>query len=322
MSLHVEQTPATAEANPYLEGPYAATHDEVTLHGLEVLAGEIPDDLNGVYVRNGPNPQHHPVGRYHWFDGDGMVHSVHFADGAATYRNRWVRTEGFLAERDAGTRDLARHHRAVRREPAGRAREGHRQHRPRVPPRPAARALVPRGQAVRARPGDARDARPATTSAGRCAARCRRTPRWTSATGELMFFDFGVKPPYMRYGVVGPEGTVRHFVPIDLPGPRLPHDMAITERHSILMDLPLVADPEAARARPPQARLRARPAGALRRDPALRRRRGDPLVRGRPLLHLPLGQRARRGRRGRARRVPRASSPSRSPRTRARSRRC
>ena len=74
MSLHVEQTSATAEANPYLEGPYAATHDEVTLHGLEVLAGEIPDDLNGVYVRNGPNPQQHPMGRYHWFDGDGMVH--------------------------------------------------------------------------------------------------------------------------------------------------------------------------------------------------------------------------------------------------------
>ena len=31
-------------------------------------------------------------------------------------------------------------------------------------------------------------------------------------TGELMFFDYGVKPPYMRYGVVGPEGAVRHFV--------------------------------------------------------------------------------------------------------------
>ena len=51
----------------------------------------------------------------------------------------------------------------------------------------------------------------------------------------------------MRYGVVSPQGVVRHFVGIDLPGPRLPHDMAITERHSILMDLPLYNDPEAAR---------------------------------------------------------------------------
>ena len=36
-------------------------------------------------------------------------------------------------------------------------------------------------------------------------------------------------------------------MPIDLPGPRLPHDMAITENWSVLLDLPLAADPEAAR---------------------------------------------------------------------------
>ena len=114
------------------------------MRGLEVLAGRIPDDLNGVYVRNGPNPQHHPVGRYHWFDGDGMVHSVHFADGEATYRNRWVRTDGFLARARRRPRDLARHHRAVRRQPAGRAGEGHGEHRRALPPRPPARAVVPR----------------------------------------------------------------------------------------------------------------------------------------------------------------------------------
>src|SRR4029078_2365923 len=31
-------------------------------------------------------------------------------------------------------------------------------------------------------------------------------------TGELMFFDYGMKPPYMRYGVVSPQGVVRHFI--------------------------------------------------------------------------------------------------------------
>jgi carotenoid cleavage dioxygenase len=52
----------------------------------------------------------------------------------------------------------------------------------------------------------------------------------------------------MRYGVAGPDGRVTHETDIDLPGPRLPHDMAITEHHSILMDLPLVNDPVAAKA--------------------------------------------------------------------------
>src|SRR5439155_9728534 len=61
-------------------------------------------------------------------------------------------------------------------------------------------------------------------------------------TGELLFFDYGPVPPYMRYGVIGPTGIVTHLVDIDVPGPRLPHDMAATEHHSTLMDLPLVAD--------------------------------------------------------------------------------
>ena len=105
MTLHVDRIDLAdairTGVNPYLVGPYAPTHDELTLTDLEVV-GEIPDDLNGVYVRNGPNPQHEPNGRYHWFDGDGMVHAVHIADGQATYRNRWVRTDGFEREREAG----------------------------------------------------------------------------------------------------------------------------------------------------------------------------------------------------------------------------
>src|SRR5213083_906638 len=103
MSLHLEsvETVPVTGVNPYLAGPFAPTHDEVTLDDLEVV-GQIPDDLNGVYVRNGPNPQFDPHGRYHWFDGDGMVHALHIADGRATYRNRWIRTEGFERERESG----------------------------------------------------------------------------------------------------------------------------------------------------------------------------------------------------------------------------
>ena len=67
-------------------------------------------------------------------------------------------------------------------------------------------------------------------------------------TGELLFFDYGPRPPYMRYGVCGPDGVLKHYVPIELPGPRLPHGMAITEHYSILLDLPLINDPEAMRA--------------------------------------------------------------------------
>src|SRR6266540_587525 len=94
-------TPSTPALEPYLAGNYAPTHDEITATDLKVI-GELPDDLAGVFVRNGSNPSFTPQGRYHWFDGDGMLHAVHFEAGRATYRNRWVRTRGLAAELEAG----------------------------------------------------------------------------------------------------------------------------------------------------------------------------------------------------------------------------
>ena len=58
--------------SPYLLGDFAPVHTELSTDALEV-EGEVPKDLFGMYVRNGPNAQHTPKGRYHWFDGDGAV---------------------------------------------------------------------------------------------------------------------------------------------------------------------------------------------------------------------------------------------------------
>ena len=72
-----------------------------TRHDLQVT-GELPDDLYGVYLRNTENPLHPAIVRYHPFDGDGMIHKVSFRDGKVSYRNRFVRTDGLLAEQEAG----------------------------------------------------------------------------------------------------------------------------------------------------------------------------------------------------------------------------
>ena len=42
--------------NPYLHGPYTPVISEITAVDLKVSAGEIPADLSGAYMRNGPNP--------------------------------------------------------------------------------------------------------------------------------------------------------------------------------------------------------------------------------------------------------------------------
>ena len=151
---------AESEQNPYLLGLFAPVRDEITAEDLEVI-GEIPRDLCGVYLRNGPNRRYAARGRYHWFDGDGMVHAMAFEDGRARYRNRYVRTKAFTREEAAGG--------AVDRgggEPAGNPvgtprppAQGLRQHRPRPPRRQGPRHLVPLRAADGARPALPRDAR-------------------------------------------------------------------------------------------------------------------------------------------------------------------
>jgi len=66
--------------------------DELTAFDLAV-DGASPTELDGWYLRNGPNPRQ---ATQHWFTGDGMIHGVRIEGGhAAWYRNRWVRTDSF-----------------------------------------------------------------------------------------------------------------------------------------------------------------------------------------------------------------------------------
>src|SRR4051812_25277794 len=244
MTLHVTAADlvAAGEHNPYLHGLYAPAREELTLTGLEI-EGELPDGLHGVYVRNGPNPQFEPRGRYHWFDGDAMVHAVHFDDGIATYRNRWVRTEGFEAERGAG-------------DPLWRGIMEPADDNPTREKDTANTDLVYHHEKLLAlwyRAGKPYALDPVTLETlgaddfgGTLRCEVSAHAKVDERTGEMFFFDYGPTPPYMRYGVVSPEGAITHFTAVDLPGPRLPHDMAITEHPAGLMDLPLLNDPRAA----------------------------------------------------------------------------
>ena len=84
----------------YLTGNYAPVADEVTAFDLTVH-GTLPAELNGRYLRNGPNPAG-PVdpANYHWFTGSGMLHGVRLLDGTAEwYRNRFVRSAEVCAAR-------------------------------------------------------------------------------------------------------------------------------------------------------------------------------------------------------------------------------
>ncbi|MDC2956581.1 carotenoid oxygenase family protein [Streptomyces gilvifuscus] len=86
-------------ATHFLEGAFAPVTEELTAFDLEVT-GRIPRDLDGRYLRNGPNALGlEDVRAHHWMLGDGMVHGVRLRGGRAEwYRNRWVRSSQVAAK--------------------------------------------------------------------------------------------------------------------------------------------------------------------------------------------------------------------------------
>lgn len=227
--------------SPYLTGPFTPVQTEVTAEGLTVI-GEVPKDLAGMYVRNGSNPRHAPRGRYHWFDGDGMVHGVHFQQGSASYRNRYVQTAALREETAAGHAlwtgimeppDLRR--------PGGPFKDTANTdlvfHAGRL------MALWWLGGACHQLSLPALETLGVVDFGKPLRKGLSAHPKVDPVTGEMMFFDYQLRPPYLTYGVISATGELVREVPIELPGARLQHDIAITAKHTILMDLPLMWDP-------------------------------------------------------------------------------
>ena len=230
---------------PALDGNNAPVLDESVFDDMQVL-GEVPRDLNGLYVRNGPNAFYPPDWRYHAYDGDGMLHAVRFTDGKVRYRNRFVQTAGLQEERAAGHalwKGL---------------KEPMRADRPDQPLKNTANTDVKyhAGQLIAMwyRSGMPYALDPDTLETLGTAdydgayAKISAHSRPDAHTGELMFFDYSLTAPYMEYGVIGPDRRLKTKIEIPLPGRRLPHDMAITPNYSILHDFPLWPDAEALQA--------------------------------------------------------------------------
>lgn len=79
--------------NQYLSGMYAPVPETVQ-YQFDVQ-GEIPQSLNGILLRSGPNPLHQPQpGHHHWFMGDGMLHGLKLEQGEAKwFKSKFIQTD-------------------------------------------------------------------------------------------------------------------------------------------------------------------------------------------------------------------------------------
>jgi carotenoid cleavage dioxygenase-like enzyme len=236
-------------STPYLSGRFAPVHRETDADHLQV-EGTLPADLDGVFMRNGPNPKFPPLGSYTFpLEGDGMIHAVWIGGGQARYRNRWVETSGLRAE-----------------ERAGRALYGGIM----TPAFPDQSLLGPdpdpgwpikldafinvvrhAGHYLALEEGTPPyEVSPELETIGRfdfggglplgmCA-----HPRIDPVTGEMVVFRYDVTEPYLTWAVVGPDGTVtRPETPV--PGITqsfMIHDFTITEHYAVFLIGPAVLD--------------------------------------------------------------------------------
>ncbi len=232
--------------HPYLNGAWTPLHEEVTATDLKVIEGTIPDDIDGIYLRNTENQLHQPLGRYHPFDGDGMIHQIDFRNGTASYRNRWVRTRCFQAEQEAGESLWG----GLADRPGTSKRPGFGAHGG-LKDSSSTDIIVHAGKAISTfyQCGEGYMLDPETLEPLGLAPwvpldGISAHPKVDERTGELLFFNYAKHAPYMHYGVVDRSGTLVHYIPVPLPGPRLPHDMTFSEHWSIVNDLPVFWDAE------------------------------------------------------------------------------
>jgi carotenoid cleavage dioxygenase len=244
--------PVDEAADPHLSGRFAPVRRETDADDL-LVEGSLPADLDGVFMRNGPNPRFPPLGSYTYpLEGDGMIHAVWIGQGKARYRNRWVQTNGLRAEEKAGRAlfggimtpalvdqgllgpdpdpgwpikldafiNIVRH--------AGRylaLEEG-------TPPYEVSQELDTVGRF------DFGGGLPL----GMCA-----HPRIDPVTGEMVVFRYDVTEPYLTWAVVGQDGSVTR-APEAVPGidkAFMIHDFLITEHYALFVIGPAILDIDA-----------------------------------------------------------------------------
>ena len=190
--------------NPYLQSNFAPVEVESTVTTLQVT-GQIPKELTGRFLRNGPNPNKDAdTDAYHWFIGAGMVHGLRLNEGRAEwYRNRYVGGSG------ANTSVIGH---------AGRTL-----------------AIVESGGL----PQDLAfelDSIGDNTSIG---TGYTAHPKLDPDTGELhaMCYDWANLRDHIRYVVVDTAGELSREQEIPLSGMPMIHDMSLTKNYAVIYDL-------------------------------------------------------------------------------------
>ena len=218
---------STLEVNPdqswWLQNNFGPVLNETESFNLEVI-GALPPELNGVYVRNGSNPQ--AGDSPHWFFGDGMLHGVRLEGGRAVwYRNRYIRTEMF--ERGVDYTNSGPPFAGNNQSNVSVVHHGGR--------------LLSSGEvgAAYAIDPDNLGTIGVHDFDGKLNTSFTAHPKIDPETANMHFFGYFFANPFLTYHVANPAGEIIHSSPVALPHSSMMHSFAITEQDVVFWDLPV-----------------------------------------------------------------------------------
>jgi carotenoid cleavage dioxygenase-like enzyme len=229
--------------NAFLKENNAPVFEERYISNLKVT-GDLPKWLNGVYMRNGPNPHFHSENLTFPYDGDGMIHAIYFESSGVKYRNRWIKTEELKAEKRANKslwNSLTK--------PAFPSKKDRKAfNAPFTPVKNTANTNIIHhaGHLLAVYEGGvpykiAEDLETiGTFTFDDNIKGMMPHPKLDPLTGELHFLQYSVVQfPYLRYYVINKRGHVSKDVPIHIKSPTIVHDMILTPNYVVFFLSPL-----------------------------------------------------------------------------------
>ncbi|XP_048133966.1 carotenoid 9,10(9',10')-cleavage dioxygenase 1-like [Rhodamnia argentea] len=227
------------------------------------LEGQLPADFpEGVFIRNGPNPQFgclqsaaSPLGITNetWVEGEGMLHVLFFkktcdSDWSISYKNKYIESETFKLEKQRNKPSFI----------------------PAIEGDPLAVLAAVSLNRIRLNAGNkflcntsvfehsgklyaiAENYLPHEIDSqtletfgvwdfnGDWSRPCTSHPKKAPRSGELVIMGIDVKKPFYVVGVVSADGKeLLHKVDVQIPKSVLSHEIGVTERYNIIVDHPL-----------------------------------------------------------------------------------
>ncbi|WP_322047946.1 carotenoid oxygenase family protein [Paraburkholderia sp. J67] len=215
---------------------------EGEISDLEILEGAVPADLDGLYVQAVPDYQYAPISDILYpmdlgAGGDGMVRAFRFEQGRAAFSTKYICTERFNAQREAGRGLFGQYRNPYSDAPEAKGIE-----------RTTANTMInfhagvllaakEDGVSYAIDPATLRTIGPWRANGAIQSQTMTAHPKFDPATGEMFTFGYfadGVGSMSIRYYVVDALGKVTHEASFDAPEPWMIHDCAVTPNYFLL----------------------------------------------------------------------------------------